>query len=299
MRIALYGKKIESDFIQYFNQLIDSLKQNNVLIFIYSELYNSLSDNSIFNEKKTIIYHQYNEIHQKIDLLISIGGDGTFLEAVTFIKKNNVPLLGLNSGRLGFLANISKDEISTAINELIEKKYTIENRSLLKVSLPNGEKIEDFNYALNEITIHKNDSSSMINIITYINDEYLNSYWADGLIVATPTGSTAYSLSAGGPIVVPNSNNFILTPLAPHNLNVRPMVIGDNNIIKLKVESRSNIYLASLDYRSKVFDKSIEIVVEKADYEVKLIKLSSFSFFKTLRNKLLWGEDKRNVFKLN
>lgn len=294
MKIAIFGRALNKNFINYFEEIINILESNNINIYIYDALFSSIKNIVIFNQNKTIIYHSYNDIHKKVDFIISIGGDGTFLECVTFLNKSDIPVLGINSGRLGFLANVQKENIKEAIESIINKQFTIETRSLLKITTNNNEKFDGFNYALNEVTIHKSDSSSMINIHTYLDNEFLNSYWADGLIISTPTGSTAYSLSAGGAIVVPNSSTLIITPLAPHNLNVRSLVINDNNKITLKIETRSNNFLASLDYRSKILDKSIEINVEKAEFKVNIIKLNDQNFFKTLRSKLMWGEDKRN-----
>lgn len=294
MKIAIYGRALNNNFINYFNEIINILELNNIEILIYFPLFNSVKNQIKFNQKKTTVYQTYDDIHKKADFIISIGGDGTFLECVTFLKKSNIPILGINIGRLGFLANVQKENITEAIESLINQQYTIETRTLLNISTNNNEAFDGFSYALNEITIHKSDSSSMITIHTYVNNEFLNSYWADGLIISTPTGSTAYSLSAGGPIVVPDSNNLIITPLAPHNLNVRSLIINDNNKILLKIETRSNNYLASLDYRSKILDKTVEIVVEKADFEVNVIRLTNQNFFKTLRTKLMWGVDKRN-----
>ena len=294
MKIAIYGRALNQNFFKYFEEIIKILELNQIKIFLYEQLLTSVKNHINFNQKKTTVYQTFKDIDKKVDFIISIGGDGTFLECVTFLEKNCLPILGINSGRLGFLANIQKENIREAIEGIINKQYTIEQRSLLKISTNNNESFDGFSFALNEITIHKSDSSSMINIHTYLNNEFLNSYWADGLIISTPTGSTAYSLSAGGPIVVPDSNNLIITPLAPHNLNVRSLIINDNNKILLKIETRSNNYLASLDYRSKILDKNVEIIVEKADFKVNLIKLNNQNFFKTLRTKLMWGEDKRN-----
>lgn len=294
MTFALYGRALNKNFFNYFEEIINILELNNIKIFIYEPLYNSIKNFKNFSQIKSTVYQTFNDINKKVNIIVSIGGDGTFLECVTFLKKSNIPILGINSGRLGFLANIQKENIKEAIEGVINKQYTIEKRTLLKISTSNNELFEGFNYALNEITIHKSDSSSMINIHTYLEDEFLNSYWADGLIISTPTGSTAYSLSAGGPIVVPNSNNLIITPLAPHNLNVRSLIINDNNKIILKIETRSKNYLASLDYRSKILEKNVEITVEKADFKISIIKFSNQNFFKTLRTKLMWGEDKRN-----
>ena len=225
--------------------------------------------------------------------MFSIGGDGTFLEAVSYVRDKGIPIVGVNTGRLGFLADISQDQISQAMNAIINKEFDVEERSLIKVETNSAQSI-DFPYALNEMTCHKMDTSSMITIHTFIDGEFLNSYWADGLIVATPTGSTAYSLSAGGPILTPSSSNFIITPLAPHNLTVRPLVIPDKHVIKMVIEGRGVNYLATLDSHSHILPYNVEITLRKADFSVKVIKLKTHSYFSTLRNKLMWGADRRN-----
>jgi NAD+ kinase len=238
------------------------------------------------------IYNTFSEINGNVDYMLSLGGDGTFLETLSFVRNSGIPILGINTGRLGFLANVAKTEINEAIDALMQKKYKIEKRDLLSVTAAT-KLFGEINYGLNELTILKKDSSSMITIHTYINGDYLNSYFADGLIIATPTGSTAYSLSCGGPLVMPDSQNFVITPIAPHNLNVRPLVISDSSVITLKVEGRNNFYLASLDSRSEVIDSSVELTVQKADFYAHLIQLEGQTFFNTMRNKLLWGLDKR------
>jgi NAD+ kinase len=225
--------------------------------------------------------------------MFSIGGDGTFLETLTFVRDSGIPIIGINTGRLGFLANIAKTEINKAIDSLANKKIKIEKRSLISVT-SQSKLFGEVNYGLNELTILKKDTSSLITINAYINGDFLNSYFADGLIVATPTGSTAYSLSCGGPLVMPCSQNFIITPIASHNLNVRPLVISDDSIITLKVEGRSSNYLVSLDSRSEVIDSSIELTLKKAEFSANLIQIENQNFFNTIRNKLLWGLDKRN-----
>jgi NAD+ kinase len=228
-----------------------------------------------------------------VDFMLSIGGDGTFLATLDFIRDSGIPVLGINTGHLGFLANIAQTEINNTIDAILNKQFSIEKRALISVSASNH-LFGDLNYGLNELTIFKKDSTSMITIHTYINGDYLNSYFADGLIIATPTGSTAYSLSCGGPLVMPGSQNFVITPIAPHNLNVRPLVISDGNVLTLKVEARSGHYRATLDSRSEVIDSSIELTIKKADFQLNIIKLENQNFFNTIRNKLLWGLDKRN-----
>ena len=261
-------------------------------MLIYEPLYKFLQQKvQIKGSVKT--FNSFSDLNKETDCMLSIGGDGTFLETLTYIRNSGIPVLGINTGRLGFLANVAKTEISSAVDALVKKKFSVEKRALLSVTAPNN-LFGEINYALNELTIFKKDSSSMITIHTYINGDYLNSYFADGLIIATPTGSTAYSLSCGGPLVMPSSQNFVITPIAPHNLNVRPLIISDDNEIKLKVEGRSSHYLASLDSRNEIIDSSIELTIKKADFYFHFIKLENQNFFNTIRNKLLWGLDKRN-----
>lgn len=293
MKIAIYGKKFNDNFNDAIYKIFEKLNKNKVEIYVYEKFLNFISEKLFFSPKINGIFNDNIQIPTDIDLVFSIGGDGTLLECMAFVRKKEIPIVGINSGRLGFLANIAKDEIHSAIDNIIKKDYEIEKRVLIQVCTENN-LFGDFNYALNELTVHKKDTSSMITIDVYMNDDFLNTYWADGLIISTPTGSTAYSLSAGGPIVVPGSGNFIITPIAPHNLTVRPIVLSDNNILKLKVKGRSHDFLASLDYRSTSFKPSTELIVKKADFCINLIKLKKSNFFSTLRNKLMWGLDKRN-----
>ncbi len=293
MKIAIYGRPFGEDFIKPMNKLISKLSAKKVSIYIYKPFYDFLKNNIGINHKFSNFFSSTEDIDKDIDIMISIGGDGTFLETVSIIKNKNIPILGINSGRLGFMANISKKELEESVDYILNNDYKIENRTLIKLSTSNGE-IFDFPYALNELTVQKSESSSMITLKTFINGDFLNTYWADGLIIATPTGSTAYSLSAGGPIVMPNSDNFIITPLAPHTLTVRPLVISDNNTIKIKIKSRSKNFMVSLDYRSAIVDENVELTIVKANFTTKIIKLNSQNYFSTLRNKLMWGKDKRN-----
>ena len=228
-----------------------------------------------------------------VDVMISLGGDGTLLDTVTLIRDSNIPVIGINFGRLGFLASINKDDIASAINSLINKEYTLDKRVQLciesELNLFGNE-----NFALNDVTIHKRDTSAMMIVHAYLNGDFLNSYWADGLIVATPTGSTAYSLSCGGPIMFPGSGNMVVTPISPHNLNVRPIVLSDSNVLSFEIEGRSSKYLLTCDSRTEVIDTSIKIRVKKADFGINLIRLNNENYLSTLRNKLLWGIDTRN-----
>lgn len=292
MKVAIYGRSTNDNISEHIQLLFSKLNEYKTDILIYEPFYKFLTlKMEIKGSIKT--FNAHSDLKQDVDCMLSLGGDGTFLETLTYVRNSGIPVLGINTGRLGFLANVAKNEINDAIESLVNKKYSIEKRALLSVTSPVN-LFGEVNYALNELTIFKKDSSSMITIHTYINGDYLNSYFADGLIIATPTGSTAYSLSCGGPLVMPGSQNFVITPIAPHNLNVRPLVISDNNVIKLKVEGRSSHYLASLDSRSEIIDSSVELTLKKADFELHIIKLENQNFFNTIRNKLLWGIDKRN-----
>lgn len=292
MKVAIYGRCTQDNSSEHIQQLFHKLNEYKSELYIHEPFYSFIKQKlEITGAIKTFSSH--NELKGKVDYMLSLGGDGTFLETLSFIRDSGIPVLGINTGRLGFLANVAKTEINSAIEALAAKKFSLEKRALLNVTAPQN-LFGEVHYGLNELTILKKDSSSMITIHAYINDEYLNSYFADGLIIATPTGSTAYSLSCGGPLVMPGSENFVITPIAPHNLNVRPLVISDNNKITLKVEGRSTNYLLSLDSKTEVIDSSVEIKVQKADFYLNLIKLENQNFFNTLRNKLLWGLDKRN-----
>jgi NAD+ kinase len=239
---------------------------------------------------------QYFENHTDMpdaDYFLSIGGDGTMLEAVTYITDKNIPILGINTGRLGFLATNSKDEYAVALRAMFDGYFDIEERSMICLD-SNQDLFGGVPLALNEFAIMKRDTSSMIVVHTYINGEYLNSYWADGLIVATPTGSTGYSLSVGGPVLVPQTANFVIAPVSPHNLNVRPLIVPDSSVIAFEIEGRSKNFLVSLDSRSRKVDANIQLAVRSYEHKAKLIKLSGQSFLKTLRTKLNWGMDIRN-----
>ena len=215
------------------------------------------------------------------------------MKAVTYIRDSEIPILGINTGRLGFISSVSTDQIDAAINDLLKNNYTINERTLLELNTTNN-LFMNKNFALNEVAVSKKDTSSMIRIDAFVDEEYLNTYWADGLVVSTATGSTGYSLSCGGPIIMPGTNNIIITPNAPHNLNVRPIVISDNSIIRLKIEDRDQLALVSLDARSRAFDNKIELIIKKAKFKIKLVQPQNNSFTTTIRNKLMWGLDKRN-----
>ena len=288
--IAIYGKSISEDNLKFLRILIQSLVQElEAEIYIHS----NIKDLDSFYENLKV-FDEFNLNNSKIDLLISFGGDGTLLDTVTMIKNSNIPILGINAGRLGFLANINQDDILLAVRALKNKNFKLDERSLLKVENKILRDSEISNFALNEVTVHKKDSSSMLKIDAFLDDEYLNTYWSDGLIIATPTGSTAYSLSCGGPIITPGSNNFVITPISPHNLNLRPMVVGDSVSMRLEAESRESHFLVTMDSRSVSLPNNEQITIKKADFTIKLVELPDHNFFKTVRNKLFWGKDSRN-----
>ncbi|MFK8038606.1 MAG: NAD kinase [Crocinitomicaceae bacterium] len=292
LKIAIYGRNFQDSFIPFIQDLFNTLNLYSWECAIYEPFYHFLKERLVIGDKVSL-YKSHTDLDKSTDVLISIGGDGTFLETIHIVKNSGIPILGVNTGRLGFLASTQKDEIRDVLDKINQKKYRLQTRSLIQLdstlSLFNGE-----NVALNEVTVHKMDSSSMITIHTYIDDLYLNSYWADGLIIATPTGSTAYSLSCGGPIVVPGASDFIITPIAPHNLNVRPVVVPDSREIKLKVEGRSQAFLCSLDSRSESIAFENELIISKANYNIEVIQTEDQNFLNTIRNKMMWGIDRRN-----
>ena len=294
MKIALFGKQFNENFTDSFKQMLVEFTKRDAEVYIYQDFYDFLIREVNFKPSISGYFTSNKDLNKEVDFVFSIGGDGTFLDVVTVVRDLGIPLVGINSGRLGFMADIAKDEIPQALEDIFNGNYDIEDRSLLQLETSKNGLFSEFNYALNEFTVHKKDSASMITIHTYLNDEYLNSYWADGLIIATPTGSTAYSLSAGGPILIPNTQNFIISPISPHNLTVRPIVVPNHHEITLRVEGRSDTYLASLDSRSCTFDSITELKIKKSDFKIKVLKLRTHSFYATLRNKLMWGVDKRN-----
>ncbi len=292
-KIALFGNKIKSEFFEYFLILCNKLIDEKVEILIYKPFLENINVqfSKLLNVNGT--YTNFYDLNPDIDLMICVGGDGTFLEAVTIVRTLNIPIIGINSGRLGFLTNISKNEIESSINSIFAGNYTIETRNLLELT-SSSPLFPDFNFALNDITIHKLDTSSMIEINASLNGNFLNCYRADGLIISTATGSTAYSLSVGGPILLPDANGFVISPIAPHNLNARPMVIPDSYAITLTIQSRTENCLISLDHRSIAIDSSAELIIKKSNFSIKIIQCHNNNFFSTLRHKLMWGADARN-----
>ena len=290
VRIALFGNLHRTDMRDQLLELINYFHGKNILVLLeeYMQNYLVTQFNNSFDKYELIVDDNFDA-----DLALSVGGDGTFLNTAVRVGKKDIPILGINTGRLGFLADIAKNEIILALQDIFENKYSIEKRSVMKVQALDGSRM-DSPYALNDIAISKQDSNSMIKVKAFTNSELINTYEADGLIISTPTGSTAYSMSAGGPIVVPQAQSFVITPVASHSLNVRPLIVPDDWEIELEVKSRSNSFLISIDGRSKILDHSTRLRVKKADHCIQVLKPLNHTFFETLRNKLLWGADVRN-----
>lgn len=292
MKIAIFGQYYQNDTKPIISDIFRFFSKNSVELVVEASFLNTLSKEGIINSGYNT-FSSHTDLDNSFDVLISIGGDGTILRAATFVRDSGIPILGINAGRLGFLATVQKENIEAFLKLVIEKKYTISERSLLSLnSSPN--QLAELNFALNEVTVSRKDTTSMITIETYLNDEYLNSYWADGLIISTPTGSTGYSLSCGGPVLTPDAKCFVITPIAPHNLNARPLVITDDTVIKLKVSGREENYLVSLDSRTASINKETILTIKKTAFQIKMVEIPNETFLKTLRKKLLWGEDKRN-----
>jgi NAD+ kinase len=291
MRIAIHGRNFQEKNKAAIQGLFDGLKAKNIHIQVSDEFHRFLHQAGI-ERIGSDTFAQRSELFEA-DFFLSVGGDGTLLEAITFVGEREIPILGINAGRLGFLAITSPEDIREAIHALHAGYYQYDERSLVHLE-SHIDVFEGLNFGLNEFTVTKRDSSSMIIIHTFIDGEYLNSYWADGLIISTPTGSTGYSLSCGGPVILPQSNNFVITPVSPHNLTVRPMVIPDNSIISLEVEGRSKNFMASLDSRSQVIEAGVQLAVSKEKFKARLVKLNNNNFLNTLRSKLNWGLDVRN-----
>ncbi len=291
MRVAIHGLSLKTEFLPILGSLFEKLQSLGVSICLTPILEQQLRQLSPLAPSYQILHRP--EDFDGLDFFLSIGGDGTLLDSVCVVGKKEIPILGLNTGRLGFLANVATDKIGEAIEELAKGNYQIESRVLL--SLTSSKKLfHGVNFALNEFTIHKKDTSSMITVHTFIDGKYLNSYWADGLIVATPTGSTGYSLSCGGPLITPGAKNFVITPVSPHNLNVRPIIVSDEAEISFEIEGRTDKFMISLDSRSTSVASEVKLSVKKEAFSAKLVKLPSYHFFDTLRQKLNWGLDLRN-----
>ncbi len=294
MKVAVFGRFYNERTTISVETLFNYLLKNNFDAYIETEFYNLIKKEEQ-NKKDYASFKTFEVLDPSFDLLVSVGGDGTILRAITFVQDLGIPIIGINTGRLGFLATIQVDGIENAIQDIIDGKYIISERSLLSVeTTPKNETITSLNFALNEVAVSRKNTTSMITVETHLDNEYLTSYWSDGLIVSTPTGSTGYSLSCGGPVITPGTNSFVLTPIAPHNLSARPLVIPDTTEIQLKVDGREEQHLVSLDSRIATLDNGTLIKIKKAPFKIKMIDLLNESFLTTLRKKLLWGEDKRN-----
>ncbi len=294
MKVAIYGKYYLNSTEPIINDIFVFFNNNGVEMIIESAFLKILHNKKIIQkEYKTFTSHK--ELDSSFDMLISIGGDGTILRAAALVRNSGVPILGINAGRLGFLATVQKENISEFMQFIIDEKYTISKRTLLSLSCtPTNEAVEEINFAMNEISVSRKDTTSMITIETYLNNEFLNSYWADGLIIATPTGSTGYSMSCGGPILTPDVKGLVITPIAPHNLNARPLVVPDETEIRLKVSGREEHYLVSLDSRITSVKNETILVIKKTPFQINMVEIPEETFLKTLRTKLFWGEDRRN-----
>jgi len=290
MKVAIYSRGLDHDLKTQLISLLTELQKHNIDILLLHSLATHGLD---MNTKGINLFSHPRELDNTIDCLISLGGDGTILDAVTLVCDKNIPLLGINFGRLGFLAGIGKEELTTAVDALVNGTYMIDKRTLIHLD-SNLPLFGNTPFAINEFAIHKRDISPMVKIHTYLNGEFLNTYWSDGLIVATPTGSTGYNMSCSGPIVFPESSSFVITPVAPHNLNVRPIVVPDSNVISFEVESRSDQIICALDARREIVDKSIQLAIRKEKFTISFIRLNENNFLSTLRTKLMWGLDKRN-----
>lgn len=292
MKAAIYSRVLEQDQQGNVQLFFDELAKQKIKPLIYEQFYDQIK-NSIRLPDDTTTFSLSEHITQEIEFIISLGGDGTLLDTITLVRDKPISILGINFGRLGFLASIGQDEIKEAIQAIAKRTFVTDKRTMihLDADLPLFGNVP---YALNEFAIHKRDTAAMIKIHTYLNGEFLNTYWADGLIVATPTGSTGYSLSCGGPIVFPESGSFVITPVAPHNLNARPIVVPDDNVISFEIESRSEEIICAMDSRREIVGKNVSLAIRKEGFDISLLRLSENNFLQTLHNKLTWGLDKRN-----
>lgn len=294
MKVGIYGQFYHQDSGKYIDELLRALDKENIQVVIEKNFLKLIHLNKTVRRD----YNQFStfeELDSSYDLFFSIGGDGTILKSINYIRDLNIPILGINTGRLGFLATIQKEEIENTITTLLRKEYSVSKRTVLSIETdPYSEDIGKNNFALNEIAVSRKNTTSMITVETWLNDQCLTSYWADGLIISTPTGSTGYSLSCGGPVIVPDTSALIITPIAPHNLNARPLVIKDDTIITLRVSGRENFYLVSMDSRIATLSNETRITIKTAPFKISMVELHTDSFLQTLRKKLLWGEDRRN-----
>ncbi|MCM4155289.1 NAD kinase [Gramella sp. AN32] len=294
MKIGIYGQFYHENAGFYIGQLLELLEQKNAEVFIEEDFLELIHENKTI-EKDYQHFNSFEELDNSFDLFFCIGGDGTILKSINYIRNLNIPIVGINTGRLGFLATIQKEQIKDTIDNILNKKFSLSPRSVLTIAInPSSDDPVFSHVALNEIAVSRKNTTSMITVDTWLDNQYLTSYWADGLIISTPTGSTGYSLSCGGPVIMPDADTLVITPIAPHNLNARPLVIKDHTEIKLKVSGRENAHLVSMDSRIATLNNETEIIIKKAPYTINFVELQEDSFLNTLRKKLLWGEDKRN-----
>jgi NAD+ kinase len=292
MKVAIYSRGLDTEQGAHLDTLLEALTRFDVYILIYQPLL--LQFNQVTVRFPALVpFVTSADLPEQLDCFISLGGDGTLLDTVTLVRNKKIPVLGINFGRLGFLASISRDELSSAVDALVNRTFIIDKRTLIHLDSDKN-LFGDAPFGLNEFAIHKRDTSPMIKVHAYLNGEFLNTYWADGLIVSTPTGSTGYNMSCNGPILFPESSSFVITPVAPHNLNVRSIIVPDTSIISFEIESRSDMFICALDARREIVDKSIQLAVKKEAFGVNLVRLNENSFLSTLRTKLAWGLDKRN-----
>jgi len=293
MKVGIFGQSNNETTIKYVGQLVELCSQHDVSIVFEENFHKSFDQ--LLGAKNFTTFSGYNDLDRDLDFFFSVGGDGTFLRSITFIRDLEIPVIGINTGRLGFLANIQKDSIDEAFNKIINGRYIVQKRSLLGIKTENDNReLNQINFALNEITVTRKNTASMIKVDTMLDGEFLTTYWSDGLIISTPTGSTGYSLSCGGPIISPSSQNIVLTPIAPHSLAVRPLVIPDQTVIELHIDSRADEVLLTLDSRMYTLHNKSKLIIEKCSFSIMTLQLDDQTFIKTLREKLLWGEDKRN-----
>ena len=285
----MFGKTIAPENKFYLKQLIQDLLEHHADVLVYEPFASYLPEGFTLAQ-----FSKTEELMGQADLMLSIGGDGTILDAVPLLRDSGIPVLGINMGRLGFISSVARDEIGVAVRQILEGRFTTESRTLLELVAPQGVFNDTVNYALNEINIIRNPEHSLLAIKVFVNDVFLNTYWGDGILMATPTGSTAYSLSAGGPILTPDSRSFVITPIAAHNLTVRPIVIPDDSVVRIHVEGREKKFVFSMDSRVCALDTSVELVVRKADFCIHTVRMEGTDFFSTIRNKLMWGKDNRN-----
>jgi NAD+ kinase len=293
LKVAIYSRVLDINQQKGIQLFFDELDKEGIIPVVYQPYFTEINQH-ISLPSSSLTFSDHSDLSQQdVDFIVSLGGDGTLLDTVTLVRNKKIPIVGINFGRLGFLASIGPEEVKAAVKALARRSFIMDKRTLVHLD-SNLKLFGDVPYALNEFAIHKQDIAPMIKIHTYLNGELLNTYWADGLILATPTGSTGYSLSCAGPVVFPDACSFVLTPIAPHNLNVRPIVVPDNTIISFEVESRSDQIICAMDSRREIVDKNVQLAVRKETFMLNLVRLNENNFLQTLRNKLSWGLDKRN-----